>query len=220
MASDLGICHVAYLMLDPASGFSSLSNYPREWIRRYGEWGYHRIDPVIQVARRSVRPFRWGPGQFPHTLQNRQRVFLGQAERHGLRHGLAIPMHGPFGSFGPIGSFGVLNLVDADAGRLWQATRKGNARLFAAAYDLHVFLLRDGKADSGRMASGEEEIRLTERERECLWAALEGHAADQAAVLLGLSVSSIHRYSSNAQRKLNCGNKYQAAVRAMRLGLL
>ena len=232
MAADLGVDHVAFYLLHPVVGFSSVSTFPPKWVRWYRESGYHRIDPVIRMARRTVRPFLWSRDRFPCELPVREWAYLEEAGRHGFRYGLAIPVHGPGGfpeSSGSRSSIGILNLVDADAGRLGRATRMEPARLFAVAFDLRDCLLGNehpGEAGTGEAAgagktvAGEAERILTKLERECLALALEGHTAAEAAALLGLSASSVHRYSSNAQRKLGCANKYQAAVRAMRLGLL
>lgn len=223
MAADLGVDHGAFFLLHPVGGFSSVSTFPQTWVRWYGESWYHRIDPVIRLAVRTARPFCWSPDRFPCALTGRQRAFLEEAGKHGLGHGLAIPIHGPGGFSGLVGSIGILHLVDADAGRLGRATQGEHARLFAVALDLRDCLLGDGHSGmsgEGKMAGGEPERKLSGRERECLVLTLEGHTAAEAGAMLGLSVSSVHRYSSHAQRKLECRNKYQAAIRAMRLGLL
>ncbi len=214
MAWDLGVDHFFFVMPRGADGLPrngdepvSLSNLPRRWRDRYAEREYHRLDPVLQLASRKVRPFYWWWEEFPRSLPKAQRRVLVEAGQYGLLNGLAIPVRGTHGSFG------VLGLVDADAARLRSATLNEHGRLWAVALDVHDFLL-------GQATGPNPVPNLSERERVCLALTLEGYEASRVSAEIGLSKFSVNKYVSSAQRKLGCGNKFEAAMQAMRLGLL
>ena len=222
MTDDLGLDHFYCTLLQDAEAPSTgappdrMSSYPREWRFRYGEKGYHRDDPFLHLVRRTIHPFFWEQEPLLRTLPRRQRRVLREAGNHGILAGLAIPVRGPHGSIA------VLHLADADAGRIRERTRSRQGLLLAAALDAHGFLLEEARraARVGIKGTGSAIPVLTGRERECLAWTLEGLGAREVAEAMGLSPASVHHYVSSAQRKLGCGNKFQAAVRSLRLGLL
>ncbi|MDE0715582.1 MAG: autoinducer binding domain-containing protein [Gammaproteobacteria bacterium] len=215
MARDLGVGHFSFVLARPAGGLAHggghpsalLSNFPPAWLDCHSEDEYRRVDPVPQLAMRRGRPFFLEWERFPRFLPQAQRRFLVEAGNHGLRNWLVIPVQGP------LGSFGVLCLVDGDAARLRDAVRGEYGRLWAVALDVHGFLLREDAGPDPLPA-------LTEGERICLALALEGHSAERMAAATGWSRSTANHHVSKAQRKLGCGNRFEAAVCAMRLGLL
>ena len=225
MTDDLGLDYFSCVLLQDAETQSPglpperLSGYPREWALRYEEKGYHHADPVLHLARRATHPFFWEQETLLRTVPGRERRVLREAGVHGILAGLAIPVHGPHGSIA------VLHLSDSDAGRIREAVRCNQGRLLAAALDAHGFLLKEARRAAregivGIKGTGGAVPVLAGRERECLAWTLEGLGAREVALETGLSPSSVHHYLSNAQRKLGCGNKFQAAVRANRMGLL
>lgn len=61
---------------------------------------------------------------------------------------------------------------------------------------------------------------LTPRERECLRWTMDGKTAWEVARILGISEQTAARHLSRAIRKLDCVNKHQAVLKALRLGLI
>lgn len=189
---------------------SVTASYPQEWIDRYVRRRYILVDPVADLAARSARPFFWGHGAFLRAFRKRQRHVFDEARTYRIVNGLAIPVRCADGSVG------VFNVVASDAKRLRDATRHEHERLFAAAYDVHDFVLDHG------LAAQEEDCGpiLSVREREVLLWTIEGKTAEEVATMLCLSVFTVNRHASNAAGKLGCQNKYHAAVRALRAGLI
>ena len=150
-------------------------------------------------------------------IQRQLHRVLEAAGDHSIRYGLGIPVHGP------MGSCGVFILADGDPERLRRATGGEQDQLYAVALDVHDYLLK------GAMAKVRKEedalgIRspgfLASREKEALWWTREGYPAKRVGSLLGLTEDTVHRYLSDAQQKLGCRTKYEAAMRAFRMGLL
>jgi DNA-binding CsgD family transcriptional regulator len=61
---------------------------------------------------------------------------------------------------------------------------------------------------------------LAAREIECLNWTMEGKAAWEVGVILGLAESTVVFYLRNAMRKLQCVSKQQAVAKALRLGIV
>jgi len=58
------------------------------------------------------------------------------------------------------------------------------------------------------------------RELDVLKWTMEGKTAWETATLLGIAEQTTTHHISNAMKKLDCVNKQQAVVRALRLGLI
>ena len=91
-------------LLSKESGFwkreaASLAalTYPGEWVTRYQEEGYARIDPTIESALQSFMPVDW------HSIAwdtPKKRAFLREAVECGIgNQGYTIPIRGPDGQF-------------------------------------------------------------------------------------------------------------------------
>jgi len=63
-------------------------------------------------------------------------------------------------------------------------------------------------------------IRLSRREHECLQWAAEGKTAWETGMILSIAEGSVVKILASAIRKLDCANKPQAVVKALRLGLI
>lgn len=61
---------------------------------------------------------------------------------------------------------------------------------------------------------------LTRRELEALRWTMEGKTAWEVGKILGIAEQTAVRHLFNATRKLECVNKHQAVLKALRLGLI
>ena len=216
LVEDLGLGHFAFVLGTPRraregeDGLDVLTNYPAAWSSRYRERGYHAVDPVIEAAGRSARPYFWGGGGFLRSLSKPQRRVLEEAREFGLAAGWAVPAHGSGGEFG------LFTVAADDAARLEEVVRGGQEDLLAVAWSLQEFLLdRVARTEGAPVTPA-----LTARERSCLLWTAEGKTATETGALLGLSVHTVNRHLSRAARKLGCRDKYQAAIRALRANLV
>ncbi|WP_027575591.1 helix-turn-helix domain-containing protein [Bradyrhizobium sp. WSM1743] len=66
----------------------------------------------------------------------------------------------------------------------------------------------------------DEEVVLSERERQCLRWVEEGKSSWAIAVILGVSDNTVNFHIKNAMRKLETTSRTQCVVKARRLGLL
>jgi DNA-binding CsgD family transcriptional regulator len=62
--------------------------------------------------------------------------------------------------------------------------------------------------------------RLTPRELEALQWTMQGKTAWEMGKILGISEQTAARHVNNAAQKLDCVNKHQAVLKALRLGMI
>jgi len=62
--------------------------------------------------------------------------------------------------------------------------------------------------------------RLTPRELECLRWTMEGKTTRELGQILGIAEQTAVRHTHSAARKLDCGSKHQAVLKALRLKLI
>ncbi|RMD78397.1 MAG: DNA-binding response regulator [Gammaproteobacteria bacterium] len=83
------------------------------------------------------------------------------------------------------------------------------------------FVAGEGGRDLPSPGQGqEEEIHLTERERQILQLIAKGYSRPEVAELLGLSLNTVSTYTKTVYQKLNVTRRAEAVMEAMRLGLV
>ena len=86
-------------------------------------------------------------------------------------------------------------------------------------FDLLVEILRARLA--GRTArAGRMAVSLSEREAEALTWAARGKSSAEAAMLMGVTERTVNFHVENAMRKLGVGSRIQAALLAVRTGMI
>lgn len=89
--------------------------------------------------------------------------------------------------------------------------------------DLSLFTVyaQDAAMRSLLPAAPEVEVpKLIPRELECVRWTMEGKTAWEVGHILSISERTAVRHLANATHKLDCVNKHQAVVKAIRLGLI
>ena len=98
LVDELALDYFSYGLVTPPRGrgldthahSSLVASYPQEWGERYVSRRYLLLDPVIDLAARSARPFFWGHDAFLRAFRKRQRHVFDEARAYGIVHGLAI----------------------------------------------------------------------------------------------------------------------------------
>lgn len=222
----LGIDFFAFTLVMPpndgglAGDPVALTNYPVEWTARYVTERYDHLDPVVDLAARSHRPFFWGGNRFLRQFQAQQRKVMDEAREFGLTEGFVIPVHCPSR---PSALF---CLAKKEGERLKSIVDQHASLLIAAAHDTYEFMVHPLNADGIAAASpnGEgsaaEPVNLTVRETQCLLWTGEGKTAAEIGSALKISKFTVNRHLSNAQRKMGCANKCQAVYQALLQGMI
>lgn len=215
--AELQLDFFSYAILRPPSDINFdcsqtlTTNYPNEWLSRYLSNRYLDLDPVAVLARGTNRPFFWNHGRFLRPFRKAQRLVFNEAREFQILSGLTIPVHSPKGEIG------IFNLVAKSKGQLMEATEGAQEQIMSMAYDTHDLMMKSQRL---KCEQGQSVVELSARERECLAWTLEGKTAGEIAKIIGLSVDTVNHYAQTSTLKLGGSNKYHAAVKALRAGIL
>ncbi|WP_234834401.1 autoinducer binding domain-containing protein, partial [Sinorhizobium meliloti] len=91
LARELGFEYYAYLNLQPVGTFA-VSNYSPEWQDRYFSKSFSEIDPVVLIAKSTMRAFTWSSENTRKVRSRRVRQFYLDAAGFGIRSGITIPV--------------------------------------------------------------------------------------------------------------------------------
>jgi LuxR family quorum-sensing system transcriptional regulator CciR len=207
--SALGFEHYACTFLqlgskteDPVSVAVAV-RYPEDWVSHYVDEGYGDVDPIMPRAAATATPYAWSQLT---DLSTRQKHMFDEAAEAGLRDGICVPIHGPFGEVFVMSmatSFG-----DVDMRRA-----RSQLYLLAAQYRLAVLEMAGGSA-------APPPVHLSDRERECLTWSARGKSSWDIGMILGISEFTTNFHIRNACTKLQASNRILGITKAIRLGLI
>lgn len=215
-AERLGFDRVALVPVTPqarvALGLSELSpaiaaNVPEAWINHYFANGYELFDPVLLRTPQSGEPLVWDDLARETALSPKQRRVMAESRDAGLLNGVSIPLHGPRGETY------VVSLA-TDSVRPPRFTDLAKLQILAVQFLISY-------ARQCRRCSGEtSNVRLTDRERECLTWTARGKSAWSIGKIIGVSEHTVNFHLKRGMAKLGASNRMQAVVAALRLGLI
>ncbi len=204
----LDVDHVVYHSVNSTGEQYAALTYSPEWVDRYLEMDYARIDPVVQGCYRRFVPVNWKSLDWSGKVQ---RTFMSEAVDAGLgNQGVSVPIRGPYGQFA---LFTVNGRADDEA---WDGyTREYMQDLILAAHFVnHKALEIERGSDVVEAAS------LSPRETDTLRMLAMGFSRAQAADTLSISEHTLRAYVESARFKLGALNTTQAVARAISSGLI
>jgi DNA-binding CsgD family transcriptional regulator len=188
--------------------FIAVDNTPTGFVETFEDLNRARRDPVMQHCKRQSVPIIWNQDTY---------VKVGLADhwevqaRFGYRTGIAMALHLPEGRHFFLG-------VDRD-----QALPADRSELTRMVAELQLFAVHAQEAASRIMIPPQQDSELpplTPREIESLRWTMDGKTAWEVGNILGISERTAVLHVNNAMHKLNCVNKHQAVLKALRLGLI
>lgn len=202
---DHGFDFYAFLKIGSAN-VSAVSNYPKDWQSQYLACGLFECDPVVQAARRVLRPFTWSTRRCAINGNRKARMFFEAAAEYGICSGLSLPIQIGHGSLAMMTMASrQMELRSHLLNPIWAAATVGI---------LAGFLWRDLRpVDSGIEA-------LKPVERLCLMWYAEGKTYRDIADIEKMRYSNVCFHMANIRRKLNVGSSARAVVLAIRMGLI
>lgn len=184
-----------------------LLNYPTDWQAHYFQQQYQEIDPVVTLTPLLAKPFSWQQLLAGGQLNAKQRQLFAEAAASGLRHGLSVPLHGPWGRVA------VVSFASPHGDGLSAADLR---HFYLLAHQFHAVM-----EDLGATAIPPEATAvLSTRERDCLSWTAQGKSSWDISVILGISQNTVNFHLKNALRKLRANSRMVAALKAVRLGLI
>jgi LuxR family quorum-sensing system transcriptional regulator CciR len=215
-AERLGYDRVALIPVTPQArrtlGLTAVSpavaaNVPTEWVRHYLANGYDVFDPVLLRTPQTEDPLIWDELLRAAPLSPKQRRVMVESRDAGLLNGVSIPLHGPRGETY------VVSLATGNA-RPTRPTDLGKLQILAVQFLIsYARRLRSGACEPAN-------VRLTDRERECLTWTARGKSAWSIGKILDVSEHTVNFHLKRSMAKLGAANRMQAVVAALRLGLI
>ncbi len=205
-----GFEHYACTVLRPSDSLNdavataTAVKYPADWIGQYVEADYASIDPIMTKSLSTAEPFFWDDLA---GLSSRQRRLFGDAADAGLRTGICLPIHSPFGEVFVMSAASPVRDIDARRARLQMYLLTAQFRL------VHLELVRG--ADHAQPGPS-----LTDRERECLLWSARGKSSWDIGMIIGISEFTANFHIRNACAKLHATNRILGITKAIRLGLI
>lgn len=209
-AQHMGLRWFAYLGFD-APVLEALTSYPAAWTDRYLAHGYDQFDPVVFIARRRQRAFRWDAGISSHRGVALEHQIFDEAREFGIRSGVTVPIRGGYERFAMFTLAGderdpsLLRGIEEDLDTL---------QLMGLYFHAHVY------AKLQLRLTSEQVVSLTPRERQCLSWVARGKTMPEIAEIVGVSRRTVLFHLENARRKLNGATLAHAVAQAIRLNLI
>jgi DNA-binding CsgD family transcriptional regulator len=190
------------------SEFLRVDNTPPAYRDMFESDDTGRNDPVMQHCKRASVPIIWN--QQTYTSIGLGNRWESQA-RFGYHTGIALALHLPEGRHFFIG-------VDRD-----QPLPADSSEVTRIVADLQLFAVHAQDVALRVLLPPPPQLdypSLTPRELESLRWTMEGKTAWETGNILGISERTAVLHINNATHKLDCINKHQAVLKALRLGII
>lgn len=213
--SNLGFSSFAYHMVKVV-GIGNLlplvkTTYPDQWVHRYFEQDYMKVDPVLRASFDRALPYSWDEVLAHNDLSCEEKHFFMEADDFKLRNGLSVPINGYNGEF-------ALMTVVADGSE--NETRENIAQNRHTLHLLTMYLHNHASSMVVGDALKHFAPTLTKREKEVLGWVADGKTAWEISEILSIGETTAITHIENAKRKLNAPSRTQAVVKAIYLGLI
>ncbi len=201
------IAHVVYHWVNSVGERFGAGTYSSDWVDRYLEMDYLRIDPVIFGCFQRFDPVDWKELDWS---SKQAREFFREAVEYGVgNQGYTIPIRGPNGQFA------LFTVSDNCRDEEWAAFIEKNARdLMIVAHEFNKKALEFEKA--GEMPTPS----LSPRELSAMTYLAKGFSRAQAAAELNISEHTLRVYIEAARHKLGAINTTHAVARALSSGII
>lgn len=208
LRDELHVDHLVYHWVDSTGEQYGCGTYCDEWVDRYLEQNYLKIDPVIAGCLQQFQPLDWRQLDWSSKVLS---TFRNEAISYGVgNQGFSIPIRGPNGQFA---LFTVnANRTDAD----WDRFTKENAHLLILI--AQIFNSKAIEFEPGRNPQPVQ--ALSPREVEAMTMLSQGYSRAQIANLLNISEHTLRVYIEGARLKLGAMNTTHAVARAIGRGLV
>lgn len=208
LRDELSIDHLVYHWVDSTGEQYGCGTYSDEWVDRYLEQNYLRIDPVIAGCLQQFKPLDWR--QLDWSSKTRS-AFREEAISYGVgNQGYSVPIRGPNGQF----ALFTVNATRSD--HEWDVFISETAHTLILI--AQIFNQKALEFEPGR--NPQHLQPLSPREVEAISLLSQGHSRAQIANMLNISEHTLRVYIEGARLKLGAMNTTHAVARAIGWGLV
>jgi DNA-binding CsgD family transcriptional regulator len=200
--------HLVYHSVNSTGQQYAVLTYSPDWVDRYLERDYARIDPVVQGCFRRFHPVDWKNLDWSGRAS---RAFLGEALEAGVgNQGYSVPIRGPNGQFA------LFSVSDRASDAKWaKFAQEHVGELILIAHFINQKALEIERGTDFRSVRS-----LSPREIDVLTLLATGLNRSQAAESLDISEHTLRAYVESARLKLDAQNTTHAVARAVAAGFV
>ncbi|WP_417206467.1 helix-turn-helix transcriptional regulator [Antarctobacter sp.] len=203
-----GVDHIVYHWVNSNGEQYGCGTYDLEWVNRYLEKGYLRVDPVVVGCYQRFHPVDWKRLDWSSKAA---RALMQDAIAYGIgNQGFSIPLRGPNGQFA---LFSLTHNCNDTEWEDFTVTNRRDLILIA-----HYFNQKALEFEPGRTPEAAQS--LSPREIEAMTLLAVGYSRAQAADTLSISEHTLRVYVESARHKLGALNTTHAVARALSRGVI
>lgn len=207
LSQELGFDCYAYLNVQPVRTYA-VSNYAPEWQSRYLALDYTKVDPVVSMARTTMKAFTWAAADSKRNSTKAIRTFYSEAGDFGVKSGISIPIRTAFGHMS------MLTLASSKASLSLKTDIDQVAAVTAVAL-LHAALEHHNVEPTSARS-----VDLTAKQALCLKWSAEGKSMKAIATIENMSYANVNFHLNNARKALDASSLAQATALATKLKLI
>jgi DNA-binding CsgD family transcriptional regulator len=200
--------HIVYHWVNSKGERYGAGTYTPEWVERYLEMDYLRMDPVIIGCLQRFNPVNWK--DLDWTAKAAKAMFA-DALAYGIgNQGLSLPMRGPSGQFA------IFTLNKETNDEEWDAFIEKNQRdltIIAHEFNKRALHFKTVPEDFQKPS-------LSPRELSAMTLLAKGMSRGQAAAELSISEHTFRVYVEGSRHKLGALNTTHAVACAIKEGLI
>lgn len=199
----LGVEHVIYHSVNSTGSQYAALTYSDDWVQRYLERDYARVDPVVQGCYRRFDPVDWKRLDWSGRAA---RDFMGEALDAGVgNQGFSVPIRGP------AGQFALFTVSHRCSDAEWQLfTKERVPDLILLSHFVNQKALELERGTDAIVTN-----QLSPREIDALRLLAMGLSRAQAADSLTISEHTLRVYIESARFKLGAMNTTHAVAKAL-----
>ncbi|SNR46566.1 helix-turn-helix transcriptional regulator [Puniceibacterium sediminis] len=202
------VAHIVYHWVSSSGQQYGCGTYSPEWVARYVEQAYLRVDPVVAGCYQKFHPVDWKRLDWSSKAS---RAFQKEAIEYGVgNQGFSIPIRGPNGQFA---LFTVNNDCSDEDWANFTETHRQHLIILSHAFNQKALELEPGRTPLAAQA-------LSPREIDAMTLIAVGYSRAQVAVTLSISENTLRVYIESARHKLGALNTTHAVAKAIARGVI
>lgn len=201
----------ATVITDHSSGFTefqSLTNASAAYLEDFRDLDSAKLDPVSQHCKRSAMPIAWDQALY---VDAHRANFWDHQAAFGLKSGISIAFHLPRGRHFLFGVSSDNHTCGNERQRRELASEIRTLGTYAQASAFDICIPYPRSTDGTQLANGELEVIRWSLDGLCNW---------EIGRAMNISETEVQLRLRRVIIKLGCTNRYEACLRAIRLGLV
>lgn len=198
--------HLVYHSVNSTGDQYAALTYSDDWVQRYINQDYARLDPVVLSCYRSFGPLNWKSLDWSRKPT---RNFFEEARGNGVcSQGISIPIRGP------AGQFAIFTVNHDSTDEVWSKFRSRSVQnlILAAHFTNEKAISMEAHPEATVLKT------LSPRESDVLAHLASGRSRAEIADRLEISEHTLRVYIESARNKLGASNTVHAVARALAQG--